>query len=167
MIAKRLGRHGFTIDREVRCHTARAVYYSKFAQMSYHQHRKKSKSKGKQSEKSIPIIEEKLSATWSPEQIANMVMLGKISFKTIYNWIYNGSLHGVDSQVLRHKGKRRKADSRSQFSMGMPISERPKDVAPRLVFGHRELDTMVSSRGASCGCFATFIERKATFTRRY
>ena len=161
MIAKRLGRHRSTIDRELRRNTTRAVYHSEFAQMSYHQHRKKSKSKGKRSDKLIAIIEEKLTATWSPEQISNTVMLSKISFKTIYNWIYNGSLHGVDSHVLRHKGKRRKADKRSQFSMGMPISERPKEVAHRLVFGHWELDTMVSSRGASKGCFATFIERKS------
>ena len=161
MIAKRLGRHRSTIDRELRRNTTRAIYHSEFAQMSYHQQRKKSKSKGKRSDKLIAIIEEKLSATWSPEQIANTVMLSKISFKTIYNWIYNGSLHCVDSQVLRQKGKRRKADKRSQFSMGMPISERPKEVAHRLVFGHWELDTMVSSRGASKGCFATFVERKS------
>jgi len=44
--------------------------------------------------------------------------------------------------------------------MGMHISERPKEVAHRLVFGHWKLDTMVSSRGASKGCFATFIECK-------
>jgi len=25
-----------------------------------------------------------------------------VYFKTIYNWIYNGSLHGVNTQVLRH-----------------------------------------------------------------
>lgn len=78
-----------------------------------------------------------------------------------HRWIDNGSLHAVDIQVLRHKGKRRKADERSQFSMGMPISERPKEVAHRQVFGHWELDTMVSSRGKSRGCVATFVERKS------
>lgn len=103
-------------------------------------------------DKITAIIEEKLSATWSPEQIANTVTKSKLSFKTIYNWIYNGSLHGVNTQVLRHKGKRRKADKRSQFSMGISISERPKEVTHCQVFGHWELDTMVSSRGESKGC---------------
>ncbi len=52
-------------------------------------------------------------------------------------------------------------DKRSQFSMGISISERPKEVAHRQTFGHWELDTMVSSRGASKGCLATFVERKS------
>jgi IS30 family transposase len=129
--------------------------------MTYHEHRTKSRPKGKRTDEIASIIEEKLSATWSPEQIANTVAKHKVSFKTIYNWIYNGSLHGMDIHVLRHKGKRKKADKRSQFSMGMPISERPKEVAHRQVFGHWELDTMVSSRGGSRGCFATFVERKS------
>jgi IS30 family transposase len=161
MIAKRLGRHRSTIDREMRRNTTKTGYLSERAQMSYHRRRKKSKPKGKQSDEFIAIIEKNLSATWSPEQISNTAMRNKISFKTIYNWLYTGILHGMDSQVLRHKGKRRKADKRSKFSMGMPISERPKEVAHRQVFGHWELDTMVSSRGESRGCFATFVERKS------
>lgn len=160
-IAKRLGRHRSTIDRELRRNATRASYHSESAQMSYYQHRKNSKPKGKRSNEITAIIEEKLSATWSPEQIANTVMKSKLSFKTIYNWIDNGILHGVNTQVLRHKGKRRKADKRSQFSMGISISERPKEVAHRQVFGHWELDTMVSSRGESKGCLATFVERKS------
>jgi transposase, IS30 family len=147
MTAKRLGRHRSTIDRKLRRNKTKAGYDSEFAQMPYHQQRKKSKSKGKRSDELTAIIEEKLLATWSPEQIANTIMRRKISFKTIYNSIYMGSLHGMNTRVLRHKGKRRKADKRSAFSMGMSISERPKEVAHRLVFGHWELDTMVSSRG--------------------
>ena len=38
--------------------------------------------------------------------------------------------------------------------MGTHISERPKDVKSRDAFGHWELDSMVSSRGESKGCFA-------------
>jgi len=94
--------------------------------MSYHEHRNKSRPRGKRTDEITLVIYEKLSATWSLELIANTVTKSKISFKTIYNWIYNGSLHGVGTQVLRHKGKRRKADKRSQFSMGVPSSERPE-----------------------------------------
>lgn len=62
---------------------------------------------------------------------------------------------------MRHKGKRRKAERRGKFSMGTPISERPEEVKHRQTFGHWKLDTMVSSRGESKGCFATFVECKS------
>ncbi len=77
--------------------------------------------------------------------------------------MYAGKLPTVTTQNLRHKGKRRKAEKRGKFSMGTPISERPKEVKKREVFGHWELDSMVSSRGESKGCFATFVERKSRF----
>ena len=54
--------------------------------------RKRSKPKGKHSNKLVALITEKLASTWSPEQIANTVTLGKVSFKSIYNWLYNGKL---------------------------------------------------------------------------
>lgn len=56
-------------------------------------------------------------------------------------------------QNLRHKGKRRKAENGVKFSMGTPISERSKEVNGRKTFGYWELDSMVSSRGESKGCF--------------
>jgi IS30 family transposase len=107
------------------------------------------------------MIEEKLAATWSPEQIANTVTSGIVSFKTIYNWLYTGRLTKSGIGVLRQKGKRRKAEKRGKFAMGTPISKRPDEVKFRETFGHWELDTIVSSRGKSKGCFATFVERKS------
>lgn len=44
--------------------------------------------------------------------------------------------------------------------VGTPISKRPKEIRKRETFGHWELDTVVSSRGKSKACVATFIERK-------
>lgn len=38
-----------------------------------------------------------------------------------------------------------------------------KEVENREVFGHWELASMVSSRGQSKGCLATFVERKTRF----
>ncbi|MGF7047622.1 IS30 family transposase [Paenibacillus sp. DS2015] len=67
--------------------------------------------------------------------------------------------------MLRHKGKRRKPlETRRRFLMGKSIKQRPKEVRSREIFGHWELDTVVSSRGKSKACVATFIERK---TRLY
>ncbi|MFD3273605.1 IS30 family transposase [Paenibacillus dendritiformis] len=44
--------------------------------------------------------------------------------------------------------------------MGKTISQRPKEVRKRESFGHWELDIVVSSRGKSKGCVATFADRK-------
>lgn len=99
--------------------------------------------------------------TWSPEQIVGRDYQEKLSFKTIYNWIYEGILN-VPLQVLRHKGKgRQPQETRGKFNIGRSISKRPKSVRNRQEFGHWELDTMVSSRGKSKGCLATFAERKS------
>ena len=63
------------------------------------------------------------------------------------------------------KGKcHRPAEKRGKFAVGTSIHSRPKEVKTRETFGHWELDTVVSSRGKSKGCFATFVERK---TRLY
>lgn len=160
-IAKRIGRHHSSIDREIRRNVDVGGYKGERAEARYQKRRYNSKPQGKITAKLAAEIEEKLRATWSPEQIANTVALGTVSFRTIYNWLYDGKLPTVSVQQLRHKGKRRKSENRGKFAMGTPISMRPKDVKSRETFGHWELDTMVSSRGKSKGCLATFVERKS------
>lgn len=160
-IAQKLNRHHSSISREIRRNITSTGYAGESAQMAYDTRRKQSKPKGKYTERLAELITDKLLATWSPEQIANTETLGIVSFKTIYNWLYRGLLPELNVQSLRHKGKRRKAEKRGKFSMGTPISQRPKEVKDRNTFGHWELDSMVSSRGQSKGCFATFVERKS------
>ena len=56
----------------------------------------------------LDYIDEKLSRTWSPEQIANTPCGMKMpSFKTIYRWIDERYLHSTQKN-LRRKGKTRK-----------------------------------------------------------
>ena len=160
VIAQKLNRHRSSIDREVRRNAA-IGYVGETAQALYDTRRKRAKPKGKRAEDLVATITDRLLASWSPEQIANTVTLGIVSFKTIYNWLYAGLLPTIVVQNLRHKGKRRRSEKRGKFSMGTPISERPKDVKNRNTFGHWELDSMISSRGESKGCFATFVERKS------
>lgn len=160
-IAQKLHRHRSCIDREILRNTVSTGYVAEMAQYSCDVRRKRSKPKGKYTDDLADVIKDKLLATWSPEQIARTVTQGIVSFKTIYNWLYAGLLSIVTVQNLRHKGKRKKAEKRGKFSMGTPISERPKEVKNRNIFGHWELDSMVSSRGESKGCFATFVERKS------
>jgi len=161
VIAQKLSRHHSCIDREIRRSVVSNDYVGETAQSSYDTRRKHSKPKGKYTDDIIDAITEKLQATWSPEQIANTVTLGIVSFKTIYNWLYAGILPTITVKNLRQKGKRRKTERRGKFSIGTPISERPKDVKTRDTFGHWELDSVVSSRGESKGCLATFVERKS------
>lgn len=160
-IALLLNRNRSSIDRELNRNAGNKPYQAEQAEQSYRIRRRNAKPHGKFCDSVATIIEEKLLATWSPEQIANTATLGEVSFKTIYNWLYTGKLRTVDVNQLRQKGKRRKAEKRGKFSMGTPISERPKEVNCRATFGHWELDSMVSSRGESKGCFATFVERKS------
>ncbi|MCL2566008.1 MAG: IS30 family transposase [Defluviitaleaceae bacterium] len=122
-----------------------------------------SKPKGKYSKALCLLVKEKLLATWSPEQIANTVAKGKLSFKTIYHWIYDNKIDGVTMVNLRRKGKKRTCKNLVLYSKGTSIRKRPKEVYSRKTFGHWELDTVVSGKTKGA-CFATFIERK---TRLY
>ncbi len=109
------------------------------------------------------LIESRIEQTWSPEEIVGAELAGALSFKTIYSWIHQGFL-SVTETVLRRKGKKPGTqETRGRFNVKRTIKERPQEVENREVFGLWELDTMVSSRGQSKGCLATFVERKTRF----
>jgi len=162
-IGSRLGRHHSNISREINRLSQTSHYDAETAQTDYANKRKNSKSHGKCNKELCELLKEKLTATWSPEQIANTVALGKVSFKTIYTWLYKGKLEGVSPSVLRRKGRKRSCNNLKFFSRGTSIRKRPKEVYTRKTFGHWELDTVVSGKEKS-GCLATFVERK---TRLY
>lgn len=161
-IGSRMNRHHSSIARELK-RLCKESYKAESAQKDYENKRKHSKPKGKWNEEVCDLLKEKLEATWSPEQIANTVTLGKLSFKTIYRWLYENKIKGAELSVLRRKGKKRKCHNLKFFSRGTSIRKRPKEVYTRETFGHWELDTVVSEKGTR-GCLATFVERK---TRLY
>ena len=160
-IAQKVNRHHSSISREIKRNATSLQYLEDDAQKAAQSKRNSSRPKGKKTVELLSLITDKLLATWSPEQIANTVTLGIVSFKTIYNWIYSGTLPNITTTNLRQKGKRKKTQKRGKFSMGTPICERDQEVQSREAFGHWELDSMVSSRGDSKGCLATFLERKS------
>ncbi|MET3208330.1 UNVERIFIED_CONTAM: IS30 family transposase [Paenibacillus sp. PvR008] len=141
-------------------------YRAETSQKSYVQRRRASIPVGKWTPELAGIIEDKLQATWSPEQITERHRQEGQEFVCFKNrWLYSGLLVKGTLAVLRHKGKRQKpSETRGKFAVGKSISQRPKEVRSRGTFGHWELDTVVSDRGKSKGCVATFIERK---TRLY
>ena len=161
-IARRLGRQPSTVSREIRRNPG---YKSERAQERYVRAKANCGAKTKLDETMRRTIIRKLRATWSPEQIVGRLFDGRIAFSTIYRWIYSG-LIDVPTTALRQKGKRRKpVETRGRFNVGLSISKRPSEVRGRQTFGHWELDTVVSGRGKSKACVATFVERKSRFCR--
>lgn len=158
-IARHLNRSHTTISREVK---RLNEWSAEKAQWHAAAQKKKCGARSKFTAKLRNVIEEKLKATWSSEQIVGSLFQGKLSFKTIYRWLYSGKLR-VTLQVLRQKGKRQAPrETRGRFNVGTSIQQRPKEVKTRETFGHWELDTVVSARGTK-GCIATFAERKTRF----
>ena len=111
----------------------------------------------------VALIESRLQQTWSPEDIVGAELVGVLRFKTIYSWIHRGFL-AVTEKVLRRKGKKPGTqEKRGRFNVKKTIKDRPQEVENRKTFGHWKLYTMVSSRGQSKGCLATFVKRKTRF----
>ena len=161
-IAEILNRHRATIYREIK-RIKGMEYSSEIAQLDADA---KAGNKGRNS-KITPelknLIEDRLCKTWSPEQIVGRELKGNLSFKTIYNWLYSNFLD-VSLNVLRRKGKKAKTkETRGKFNIGKSIDQRPSEVSTKEEFGHWELDSVVSSRGESKACFATFVELKTRF----
>ena len=170
-IAKLLGRNVSSVSRELRRNCTHMYdtpkYYPHTAQKKSNLRRSYCHRGMFWSEELIKYIEEKLLATWSPEQIANAPSpFAKMpSARTIYRWIYDKYLLNGNLKVLRRKGKSHLGkETRGKFNLGKSIRKRDKSVYKRKEAGHWEADTVVSGQGKSKTCFAMLAERK---TRLY
>ena len=96
------------------------------------------------SQEVISYIEEKLLATWSPEQIAcTPAPMPMPSWRTIYRWLYGRYLLKGNLKVLRRKGKSHGIkETRGKFNKGKSIRKRDKAVYRREEAGHWEADTV-------------------------
>ena len=168
-IAKLLGRNVSSVSRELRrnCTFYRDIprYYPYTAQRKSNLRNSYRHQGVFWDRKVLDYIEEKLSLTWSPEQISNSNCEFKLpSFKTIYRWLYEGYICNSNVNVLRKKGKTRKRlGNGGRFTTGKSIRKRDKSVYKRKEFGHWEVDTVVSGRGKTKACFATIAERKTRY----
>ena len=127
-IAGQLNRHHSTIARELKRNT-KETYQAELADELAGQRRLVCHRPETKSEEISQTIQHYLKLTWSPEQISNTVLKGVISFKTIYRWIYDGTIWLGDLSYLRQKGKRRKPrETRGRFNIGTSIHQRPKEV---------------------------------------
>lgn len=168
-IARLIGRNVSTISRELRRNCTHMydvpTYYPHTAQKKYLLRRSFCHRGMFWNQEIIAYIEEKLRATWSPEQIASTPCELKMpSWRTIYRWIYEKYLVNGNLKVLRRKGKSHGSkETRGKYTKGKSIRKRDKSVYKRLEAGHWEADTVVSGIGKSTACFVTLIERKTRF----
>lgn len=168
-IARLIGRDVSTVSREIRRNRTHQydipTYYPHTAQKKYLLRRSYCHRGMYQSQEVIEYINEKLLATWSPEQIAcTPCRLPMPSWRTIYRWIYEKYLVNGNLKVLRRKGKSRgKIETRGKYNKGKSIRKRDKSVYSRAEAGHWEADTVVSGQGKSKACFATLAERKTRY----
>ena len=109
-IAKELGRNKATISREIRRNKLNDWYSAHIAQEGYENRRIKCRPYGKIADATlVDYIQEKLNTHWSPEQISRRVEFDlsdkRISFSSIYNWIYKGLLGNGSVELLLKKDK--------------------------------------------------------------
>jgi len=171
-IARRLGRHRSTISREVRRNSSRwdGSYRPSKAIERTNGRRSRSRRNQHFTKADFALVERKLKADWSPEQISGHLRLHgelSISHETIYIHVWRDKEAGGHlyrhlrcSPKLRRK-RHNSYDSRGRLAGKRPISERPAPIEKRGSVGHWEIDTVVG-KGAP-DCVTTLVERKTGY----
>lgn len=179
VIAERLGRNISTISREVRGNCKRKRCYRAVRTHETVMERRKQQKQPKKLDINEDLLEYvlgKLNLRWSPEEIAKRLKVDypndmnmKISHESIYTYIYclpRGALKKELIQCLRQeRNLRKKRKNNHQKRAGIvdaiSISERPAEVADRIIPGHWEGDLVMGKNHASA--IGTLVER----TTRY
>ena len=108
-IAKILNRSHTSVLREIRRNSVNEIYNPSKAEKLSIKRKKNSGVKLHLNKELSLEISKRLENKHSPEQIAGRLkkekIVKKLSFKTIYNWIYKGLLPKISKQNLRRKGK--------------------------------------------------------------
>jgi IS30 family transposase len=177
-IAAALGRAPSTISREIRRHGGTTEYRAAVADAeAWRRARRPKLCRLAQQPRLRRLVETKLRADWSPQQIAAWLMETfpdepalHVSHETIYRTLYvqaRGALKRELVAHLRHSPgyrKSRKAasapDNRGQIVDPIPISARPTEAADRAVPGHWEGDLLAGTKWSN---IATLVERHSRY----
>jgi len=176
-IAADVGRAVSTVSREVAANGGRDGYRAAVADAAAWSRAQRPKPSKLTSRVALhDIVEVKLAARWSPQQIAGWLKTEypddaemQVSHESIYRSLYvqtRGSLRKELTAQLRTKRAIRRPrgaavpDGRGQRPGILNISERPAEAADRAVPGHWEGD-LVFGRGMSP--VATLVERSTRF----
>lgn len=181
-IAKRLGRHLRTIEREIKRGTTelmnsdltyRKQYCADVAQRKYEE-RSKNKGAGlkiKNDHKLANYIENKIiKEKYSPDAVIGQIKVEGLEFetkictKTLYNYIDQGVFRNItnkDLQVKKNKkkGSYKKVKIAHKNLKGTSIEERPTEIDTRKEYGHWEMDCVVGKRQNKGTVILTLTER--------
>lgn len=175
-IATCIGKHYSSVARELKRNSKNNKKYDpKKAQERYLFLRKVRKSCKcmYNNEKLVALLRKYLvEFFWSPQQISKRLELEnngiKISYQTIYRYIYNGKLdipkwwgQRVVVKSLRRKGKKYKKNNHKigKIIITNLLNQRPKSSELRLELGHWEADTVIGKQGKAC--ILTLVDRKS------
>jgi IS30 family transposase len=167
-VAQQLEVNKSTISREVRRNRGQRGYRPKQAhEMALSRRREKARTR--LGSETWALVEEKIGADWSPEQISGRLQKEgiAISHEHIYQYIYADKRAGGTLWThLRCQKKRRKRygkyDRRGKIPNRKSIEERPQIVEQRTRFGDWEVDLMLGKDQQ--GVIVTLTERKSRFT---
>lgn len=171
-IAKVVGVHRCTINRELSRNSGKRGYHYKQAQSKSASRRASAPNK-KMTSATIFVIEEKLKKQWSPVQISGRMKKlgeGNISHETIYKHIWaDKKKGGFLYKELRHCGK--KYNKRSKGTIAgrgcipgrIDITQRPSIVEEKIRLGDWELDTIVGA--GQSGAIVSMVDRASKVSK--
>ena len=177
-IAEALGRSPSTICREVNANGGRRKYRALVADRAASRNALRPKrAKLAECRRLRGVVERKLEARWSPQQISAWLALEypdrpemQVSHETIYQSLFvqsRGALRKELHSCLRTGRAMRRAKAYTKGNVGqgqlrnmVMISERPADVKDRAVPGHWEGDLIFGKKMTSIG---TLVERHSRY----
>jgi IS30 family transposase len=172
-IARQLNVDKGTISREIRRNSGDGGYiYQQAHDLSEDRRHEASSTPSKMTPEVIELIEEKIRAQWSPEQISGWMQrnLGySVSHERIYLHIWRDKKLGGDLyKHLRHKGKKYTSRGKSNAGRGvipgrMDIDERPLVVNDKKRIGDWELDTIIGKNHK--GAIVSMVDRASKYTK--
>ena len=179
-IADALGRHPATIYRELKRnrhldeHPLFRGYYPTVAQTMAGGRRVRGGKIARKPELAA-YIADRLSAAWSPEQIAGYLRRHRgireaVCHETIYQYVYGPD--GRHQKLWRHlpvaRRSRRQRYGRKPRGLHIPVANtigaRPQEIADRSSFGHWEGDLLIFRREYGKANLTSLVERRSRFT---
>jgi IS30 family transposase len=170
-IARRLGRHGSTIFRELKRNSIRPPYSDRpsyraiAAQQLSHQRRHQRRTRKLQRPEIRQYVQRRLRKYWSPDQIAGRLRCEvadrrlRISHQAIYDWL------GSDDHARRFRPFLRRFRVRRRRRRPVPaaavIANRPEVIARRERVGDWEGDTIVGAHRS--GALVSLVERRTGY----
>ncbi len=157
-LAKALGKHRSAVDREINRNSVKGQYHPFKADRKAHRRRGRAKHQNMKIEGNREFqdyLEEKLKASWTPEQISNRwkkdnTSKKHFSFKGIYKYLYSAQgqhlckyLPSKQYSLRRRRGRKQK---RQIIKNRTSIEKRPKIINERRRFGDFEADVLGSPK---------------------